>query len=44
MNAIWEKLDRAAKAVQNERKIAIFNMITNGENEKIVKLGQLTPE
>ena len=42
MDAIWTELYNAAKVVQNPRQISDY--VSGGENERIIKLGDITPE
>lgn len=42
MDAIWTELYNAAKVVQNPRQISDY--VSGGENERIIKLGDIIPE
>ena len=42
MDSIWTELYNAAKEVQNPRQISDY--VSGGENERIIKLGDITPE
>ena len=42
MDAIWTELYNAAKEVQNPRQISDY--VSGNENERIIKLGDSTPE
>lgn len=42
MDVIWTELYNAAKVVQNPRQISDY--VSGGENERIIKLGDITPE
>lgn len=42
MDSIWTELYNAAKEVQNSRQISDY--VSGGENERIIKLGDITPE
>lgn len=42
MDAIWTELYNAAKSVRNPRQISDY--VSGNENERIIKLGDITPE
>ena len=42
MDSIWTELYNAAKEVQKPRQISDY--VSGGENERIIKLGDITPE